>query len=139
MKCEKLDVWKKSAALSAEVYTVLQNLKDFGFKDQLTRSCLSVASNIAEGLERVSEQEKIRFLDIARASTAEARTQTYIGMKIGYVPMKSGKKWISELEDIARMISALMRTIETKRDRQINTADCRLPTADSLSEGGEDA
>ena len=140
MKCEKLDIWKKSAALSAEVYIALRDLKDFGFKDQLTRSCLSVPSNIAEGLERISEQEKIRFLDIARASTAEARTQTYIGMKIGYIPRDTGKKWIVELEDIARMISALMRSIEAKRNNgSSNTDDCRLPTADSLPEGGENA
>ncbi|WP_456458103.1 four helix bundle protein [Nitratifractor sp.] len=81
MKCENLDVWKKSAALSADIYKHHADLKDFGYKDQLTRSGLSIPSNIAEGMERISQQEKIRFLDIARASSAEAATQIYIGMK----------------------------------------------------------
>jgi len=115
MKCENLDVWKRTAALSAEVYIELRELKDFGFKDQLTRSCLSVPSNIAEGLERSSEQEKIRFLDIARASTAEARTQVYIGMKIGYISMQTGKRWIDGLEEAARMLSALINNIDSKQ------------------------
>ena len=115
MKCENLDVWKRTAALSAEIYIELRDLKDFGFKDQLTRSCLSVPSNIAEGLERSSEQEKIRFLDISRASTAEARTQIYIGMKIGYISMKTGKKWIVELEEAARMLSSLINSIHTRQ------------------------
>ena len=116
MKCEKLDVWKRSAALSAEIYLHLNSLKDYGFRDQLTRAGLSVPSNIAEGLERISEQEKIRFLDIARASTAEAKTQIYIGMKIGYVELKTGKHWIGEYEAIGRMISALILSIQKKQE-----------------------
>jgi four helix bundle protein len=75
MKFEDLDVWKRSAALSAEIYTALAELKDFGFKDQITRSSLSVPSNIAEGVERGSDNEVIRFCTIARGSCGELRTQ----------------------------------------------------------------
>jgi four helix bundle protein len=49
MNFEKLDVWKRSCQLSADVYSSLKGLKDFGFKDQITRASLSVPSNIAEG------------------------------------------------------------------------------------------
>ena len=115
MKCENLEVWKKAAALSADIYLHLAELKDFGFKDQLTRSGLSVPSNIAGGMERISEQEKIRFLDIARASTAEAATQIYIGMKIGYIQKEAGKKWIEDLDHIAKMLSSLIGTIKQSR------------------------
>jgi len=111
MKCKNLDVWKRAAALSADIYIELKNLKDFGFKDQLTRSGLSVPSNIAEGIERNSEQEKIRFLDIARASIAEAKTQIYIGMKIDYIPRDIGNSWIKEYEEMGRMITSLIQSI----------------------------
>jgi len=111
MKCETMDVWKKAAAISADIYLYLAGLKDFGFKDQLTRSGLSIPGNIAEGLERISDQEKIRFLDIARASSAEAKTQIFIGMKIKYIDMDKGKEWINELEVIGRMLSSLINTI----------------------------
>ncbi len=119
MKCEKLDVWKRSAAVSADIYLQLKELKDFGFKDQLTRSGLSVPSNIAEGLERNSEQEKVRFLDIARASIAEAKTQIYIGMKIDYIPIEKGKNWISEYEIIGKMITALINRIMNYKEEKI--------------------
>ena len=115
MKCEKLDVWKRSAAVSAEIYLELKDLKDYGFKDQLSRSGLSVPSNIAEGLERNSEVEKIRFLDIARASIAEAKTQIYIGMKINYVSLEKGKQWIAEYEAIGKMITGLINSIQNKK------------------------
>jgi four helix bundle protein len=45
MKFEDLDVWKRAARLSADLYIQLSDLKDYGFKDQITRSGLSVPSN----------------------------------------------------------------------------------------------
>ena len=62
MRFEELEVWKRSAKLSAEIYKELRNLKDFGFRDQITRSGLSISSNIAEGFERDSDKHFINFL-----------------------------------------------------------------------------
>ena len=59
---EDLEVWKRSARLSADIYKTLANLKDFGFKDQITRSGLSIPSNIAEGSERETDKERANFL-----------------------------------------------------------------------------
>ena len=35
---EDLDVWKRSARLSADIYKVLSQLKDYGYRDQVTRA-----------------------------------------------------------------------------------------------------
>ena len=56
MRFEDLEVWKRAARLSASIYKELKNLKDWGFRDQITRSGLSVPSNIAEGFERASQR-----------------------------------------------------------------------------------
>jgi len=58
---EDLEVWKRSARLSADIYKTLATLKDFGFKDQITRSGLSIPSNIAEGSERETDKERANF------------------------------------------------------------------------------
>jgi four helix bundle protein len=71
---EDLEVWKKALALSTKVYGVLKRTHDFGLKDQMTRAAVSIASNIAEGAERDSKAEFIRFLHIAKGSAAELRT-----------------------------------------------------------------
>ncbi len=65
MDFEKLDVWKRSARLSADVYRALQPLRDFGFRDQITRSGLSVPCNIAEGMTRITIKDRSHFLIIA--------------------------------------------------------------------------
>ena len=109
MKFEDLEVWKRSSQLSVEIYKKLSTLKDYGFKDQITRSGLSVPSNIAEGFGRVGDKEKRNFLNYAKGSCAELRTQIYIGIKIGYIDSKNGNCWIKETEEISAMLTGLMK------------------------------
>jgi len=116
MAFEDLEVWKRSAGLSADIYQELKTLKDYGFKDQITRSGLSIPSNIAEGIERNSDKEKVNFLSYAKGSCGELRTQVYIGMKIGYLPTNKGNQWIVETKEISAMIVGLMRTIQKTYD-----------------------
>ncbi len=109
MRCERLDVWKRACRLSVNIYKVFADCKDYGFKDQITRSSLSIGSNIAEGMEKESDRDKNRFINIAQGSTAELITQTYIGMEIGYIEKETGMMWIKEANEILRMLNALKK------------------------------
>ncbi len=111
---EELDVWKRSARLSAEIYKTLAELKDYGFRDQITRAGLSIPSNIAEGYERNSNKELALFLNYAKGSAGELRTQIYIGMEIGYINREVGKNWLQEAEEISKMLHGLIRTIKAR-------------------------
>ena len=108
MPFEDLEVWKRSARLSAEIYKTLADLKDYGFKDQITRSGLSIPSNISEGMERTTNKEKCNFLSYAKGSCGELRTQIYIGIDIGYIPEEIGEKWVSETRQISAMLTKLI-------------------------------
>ncbi len=112
MDFEKLDVWKLSTDLSIDVYRQLKNLRDFGFKDQITRSSLSIPSNIAEGMTRNGYREKLQFLSIAKGSCSELRTQIYIGQQIEYIESEVAAKWIDKTKRIASMISGLTNRIK---------------------------
>ena len=113
MKCEKLDVWKRSCRLSVEIYNYFRESKDYGFKDQITRSSLSIGSNIAEGMEKESNKEKMRFIEIAKGSCAELMTQIYIGIEIKYIEKELGFKWIKELNEILKMLTGLKKNLQT--------------------------
>ncbi|HLD14302.1 MAG TPA: four helix bundle protein [Burkholderiales bacterium] len=110
---ENLDVWKRSCRLSVEVYRLLRDCRELGFKDQITRSALSVPSNIAEGYERDSPKEFSRFLRIAKGSCGELRTQLYIGIEAGFIERTRAKEFIQEATEIARMIQGLIRHYKT--------------------------
>jgi hypothetical protein len=83
-----LGVWKRSVKLSVDIYKELYQLKDLGFKNQITRSGLSIPSNIAE----------------------ELRTQIYIGIDIGYINGTKGQEWLKEANEISSMIKGLIKT-----------------------------
>jgi len=82
---EELEIWKRACALAVRIYNMLKGCRDYAFKDQMTRAALSIASNIAEGAERDSKAEFIRFLNIAKGSAAELRTQLYIAAQAGII------------------------------------------------------
>ena len=100
MSFENLDVWKKSARLSATLYREFATLKDFGFKDQITCAGLSIPSNIAEGHERWSAKENLLFLNYAKGSCGELRCQLQIAMNLGYLEPENYK----ELSNLATEI-----------------------------------
>ena len=116
MKFESLDVWEKSARLGAEIYKQLAMLKDYGYKDQVTRSSLSIPSNIAEGYERDSDKDRAKFLSYAKGSCAELRTQIYIGIEIGYIQREIGKQWIEQTRELSRMIYGLKKSLSPGAD-----------------------
>lgn len=112
MRFEDMDVWKRSSRLSVSIYRHFSDVRDFGFKDQITRSGLSVPSNIAEGVERSTTKEKKNFLNYSKSSCGELRTQIYIGVEIGYIPRDMGKIWIKETEEISSMLKGFIKYLD---------------------------
>ncbi|QFT08607.1 hypothetical protein FIV04_01100 [Vibrio sp. THAF190c] len=90
----------------------MDTCRDYGFKDQITRSALSVPSNIAEGCERKSLKERQRFFAIAKGSIGEFATQADIGSEVGFVPKDVAARWQSEALQISRMLGALIKSLE---------------------------
>ena len=111
MSFKNLEVWKRSARLSAQLYRFTADLRDFGFRDQITRSGLSVASNIAEAYGRGGRKEIAQFLRYARGSAAELETQIYVGIEAGYIQREQGKVWANESTELQAMLSGLLKTL----------------------------
>jgi four helix bundle protein len=80
----------------------------------MQRAAISIASNVAEGCER-GGKDFARFLRIAQGSAAELRTQAYIAAKLGMLPANELNEIIQELKTIARMLTGLHRSIESKQ------------------------
>ena len=117
MQFVNMEVWKRSRVLTIQVYrelAELAELRDYGFKDQITRSALSVPSNIAEGLERGTDPDKARFVEYAKGSIGELRTQIDIGIEIGYVPKDVGNVWIQECCEISLMLKGLIKKLKAE-------------------------
>ena len=68
---EDLEVWKKSCRLSVRLYRLLRDCRDYGMKEQMLRSSISIPSNIAEGSERKSIPDFQRFINIAQGAEGD--------------------------------------------------------------------
>ncbi len=113
---ENLEVWKRGCRLCVDVYGALRDSREYGIRDQITRSALSVPSNIAEGYERDSGNEYMRFLRIAKGSCGELRTQLYIAREIGILEVKQAQDFVAEAMEISKMLRGLIRKLETQRE-----------------------
>jgi four helix bundle protein len=78
-------------------------------RDQIRRSAISIASNLAEGDERETDKESIRFFYIAKGSLAELRTQVQIAHEIGYLKRELYKTLENECIELGRMIGRLIQ------------------------------
>ena len=110
---EELNVWQRAVELSASIYRETKSLRDFGFRDQITRAGLSIPSNIAEGMERSTVADKCKFLDYARGSCGEVRTQTIVGSKVGFIAQDVCDHWCQETKQISAMIQGLITSLRT--------------------------
>lgn len=109
---EDLDVWQRSKALAVEVCLLLRPCRDLGFRDQITRSAISVPSNISEGAERSGKAEFRQFLSFAKGSAGELRTQIIIGADLGYFSRADSERMIGECREISRMLWGLIRSLQ---------------------------
>ena len=71
MRFDDLEVWKRSVQLSMDISRRLMELKDYAFRDQITRAGLSLPSNTAEGFERERLRERLAFSSYAKGSCGE--------------------------------------------------------------------
>jgi four helix bundle protein len=111
---ENLEVWKEAIELAARVYEILRDCRNFGFRDQIQRAAMSVSSNIAEGYERHSNPEFIRFLFIAKGSCGEVRSQAFFARRVGLLGDADATALIS---DAKRLSKRLMCLIEVRREK----------------------
>lgn len=111
---EDLEVWKESMRLASNIYSVLKKSRDFGLKDQMQRSAVSIPSNIAEGYERNTNKDYIRFLHISKGSCSELRTQIYLAIETETIPKSEAQKLLKSTKSISAM---LYKLIKVRRDR----------------------
>jgi len=111
---EDLVAWQRARQLTSDIYALTnagEFRTDFGLRDQIRRSAVSVMSNIAEGNERGSAQEYFRFLTIAKASCAEVRSLLYVAHDAGYIDEATFIRHMDSARRVAQLVGALRKSI----------------------------
>jgi four helix bundle protein len=115
---ENLKVWHRAVELAVSVYKLTANnksfVKDFGLKDQIQRSSVSISSNISEGDELGTDKQAVRQFFISKGSAAELYTQLTISYKIGYLTEDESKYYLNECKAISSMLTNLIKSRSTE-------------------------
>jgi four helix bundle protein len=109
---EELKVWQKAVALAVKIYEITKKdpfNKDFGLRDQMRRSSVSISSNISEGDQLDSDKSSIRHFRIAKGSSAELFTQSIISHRIGYLSQPDFIFIKNECDEILAMLTNLIK------------------------------
>jgi four helix bundle protein len=116
-KFEDLPVWKLAKDLAVKIYQITKDEKfrrDYGLVDQIRRASISVSSNVAEGFERGSKKEFIKFLYIAKGSLGEMRSQLHVSYELGYVKKDNLNMFLSQCYDLSNQLGAFIVSIKKR-------------------------
>ncbi len=103
-KFEEIIAWQKAQDLAVEIYSIFNEHKDFGFKNQICRAVISISNNIAEGFDRNGDKEFKRFLRISAASCSEVKSMVYLAKRLDYISEIQQEKLLSAVDEISKML-----------------------------------
>ena len=112
-----LQIWQDSMNLVQSVYEAVATFPQeerYGLTSQMTRSAVSIPSNIAEGAGRNTNREFTHFLSIAIGSMFELETQVLIAERVGYIDNVQSKSLRESLHNLQRMSTVFMKNLESK-------------------------
>ncbi|MCU0461262.1 MAG: four helix bundle protein [Bacteroidales bacterium] len=108
----KLLVWQLAKELAVEIYKITRTqpfTKDFGLKDQIQRSAVSIPSNIAEGDESGTNKISVRYFYTAKGSIAELQKQIIIAQEIGYIEYSEMETIINKCDKISIILNKIIK------------------------------
>ena len=114
---KELDLWKESRKLVTDVYRLTSNLpldEKFGLKSQLQRAAISVPSNIAEGMGRLTTPDTQRFLVIARGSLFEIETQLFLCLDLSLISDEEMNSIHKQVLLCLRLLNGYLKYLKSK-------------------------
>ena len=110
---EDITAWQRAREVVKSIYEITSKesfAEDYSLKDQIRRAAVSIASNIAEGDERGTNKDSVRFFYIAKGSLAELQTQLEIAYEINYIDNETMTTMEEECRTIGKMLGSLIKS-----------------------------
>ncbi len=82
-----LRIWQMGMEIANESYMLIRGFpssEKYGLASQLTKSAVSIPSNIAEGCAKSSAKDTAKFIEIALGSSFELETQLMIAQQMSF-------------------------------------------------------
>ena len=118
---EDIEAWQLARLLVSATFEICKTTplrREYGLKDQIQRSAVSIMANIAEGFGRRGHQEFIQYLRIARGSCSEVQSHLYVALDAGHIDQETFRSMQDQATLVGRKISAFIQYLNsTSRSR----------------------
>ena len=113
---EEMEVYQKALLFGVKVFKLTltnENIsKDFGLRDQLRRAALSISNNIAEGFERETKKELIRFLYFSKGSAGECRNMFNFLQTLDYINEENFYNHQNDVIEISKQLANYIKYLK---------------------------
>lgn len=110
---EDAEVWQSSMQLCTDMYKKSFEIEQYPLRDQIQKASLCIPSNIAEGIERGSNYDFVRYMSIAKGFCGELRTQVHLAIELNLLKREEGKTYIDRTRQLSEELKKL---INIKKD-----------------------
>ena len=111
-----LSIWNRACGFAIQTYTLIHQCDDVVFRERITAASLALAAQIAAGYERSSLRQFAHFLERARSSCAELRTQLYLAGQLDLISLQRSTELMQESIEISRQLQSLIQWCEAQPD-----------------------
>ena len=112
---QKLLVYQKAKEFNKNIFSLIKSRNfDNTTIHQLRRASFSIMLNIAEGSARFSNKDRRHFMVIARGSAFECVAILEYLQETSFITKEEEKSFYNQLEEISKMLFALIRKLEAK-------------------------
>ena len=115
---KQLKVWEKAHQLTLAIYRATESLPReelYGLTSQMRRSSISIPANIAEGCGKSGDKEFARFLQISMGSSSELEYHILLAHDLGFLGDSIYQQLESEIVEVKRMLTGLIKTLKATR------------------------
>jgi len=125
---EELPVWKDARKFANKIYNLTKKFpkeENYGLTSQITRAAVSIGSNIAEGFDRYSKKDFIKFLIIARGSISEIQNDLYIALDLKYINQNDFQETYALSKELGKQINGFIKYLRSydknnSKDEKVN-------------------
>jgi four helix bundle protein len=111
---KELRIWQKGIEIAVKTFQLTETFPKedkYGISQQMTRSRVSIPSNIAEGSSRRSEKDYARFIEISLGSSFELETQLLISEKLSKRDQTLLQQLKEDITDQQKMLTGFQQKL----------------------------
>ena len=115
---EEIQGWQEGRKLTKKIYEITNIFlfkKDLNLCGQIKEASVSIIANIAEGFDRQSKKEFIKFLYYASGSTSEVQSHLYVALDQKYISDEDFQETYNQAKKTRSLINGFIKYLKGKK------------------------